>query len=62
MSAEATDRNLAGMNNFDFLRFFLSVLVIFSHSYPLLYGTKAWEPLYRATRGQMETLDFAGVC
>ena len=41
-------------NNFDFLRFFLAVTVLFSHSYPLLTGTRLTEPLYRATRGQME--------
>ena len=33
----------------------MAVLVIFSHSFPLLLGSKTWEPLYRATRGQMET-------
>lgn len=41
-------------NNFDFLRFFLAALVIFSHSYPLFYGSKDWEPFYRATRHQLE--------
>lgn len=42
-------------NNLDFLRFFLAGLVIFSHSYPLLYGETLGnhqEPVYIATRGQ----------
>jgi peptidoglycan/LPS O-acetylase OafA/YrhL len=40
-------------NNFDFLRFFLAALVIFSHSFALLSGTDATEPLARLTRGQL---------
>jgi peptidoglycan/LPS O-acetylase OafA/YrhL len=39
-------------NNFDFLRLFFSVLVIFSHSYPLLHGDNDREPLMRLS-GQM---------
>lgn len=39
-------------NNFDFLRLFLAVLVIFSHSFPLTGGTEASEPLIRLTHGQ----------
>ena len=40
-------------NNFDFLRFALASLVIFSHSFALLSGTDATEPLMRLTRGQV---------
>lgn len=43
-------------NNLDFLRFFFAALVIFSHSYPLLYGEQAGnqiEPLWLLTRGQL---------
>ncbi len=39
-------------NNFDFLRLFFSILVIVSHSYPLLYGNNDREPLMRLS-GQM---------
>lgn len=39
-------------NNIDFLRFFLASLVIFSHSYPLLWGSNDREPISLATRGQ----------
>ncbi len=39
-------------NNFDFLRLFFSVLVILSHSFPLLYGNNDREPLMRLS-GQM---------
>jgi peptidoglycan/LPS O-acetylase OafA/YrhL len=41
-------------NNFDFLRFALASLVIFSHSYPLSSGPDTVDPLMRATRGQMD--------
>ena len=40
-------------NNFDFLRLALSLLVLFSHCYPLGTGTEEFEPLHRWTRGQM---------
>ena len=40
-------------NNFDFLRLALSVLVIYSHSYPLAIGAETTEPLIRWTHGQM---------
>lgn len=40
-------------NNFDFLRLMLSVLVIYSHSYPLGTGSEIAEPLNRWTHGQM---------
>src|SRR5437016_2838248 len=39
-------------NNFDWLRFLLAALVIFSHSFPLSGAGNAREPLYRLTRGQ----------
>jgi peptidoglycan/LPS O-acetylase OafA/YrhL len=39
-------------NNFDALRVALSLLVIFSHSYPLLRGSNDTEPLFRMTGGQ----------
>lgn len=41
-------------NNFDFLRFFFAALVIFSHSFAMLYnGTwYAYDPLLHWTRGQ----------
>jgi peptidoglycan/LPS O-acetylase OafA/YrhL len=44
---------MSDRNNFDFLRFALAALVIFSHSFALLSGTDATEPLHRLTRGQM---------
>jgi peptidoglycan/LPS O-acetylase OafA/YrhL len=40
-------------NNFDFLRFALAALVIFSHSFALLGPGDATEPLARLTRGQL---------
>lgn len=40
-------------NNFDFLRFFLASLVVFSHSYPLATGSEQDEPLHRLTGGQL---------
>ncbi len=39
-------------NNFDALRVGLALVVILSHSYPLLQGSNAAEPIYRATGGQ----------
>ena len=40
-------------NNFDFLRFFLASLVIFSHSFAVLYsGLASYDPLLRWTHGQ----------
>jgi peptidoglycan/LPS O-acetylase OafA/YrhL len=39
-------------NNIDFLRFFLATLVIWSHSYPLLWGSNDKEPFSMATMGQ----------
>ena len=40
-------------NNFDFIRMFLAVLVIFSHSYPLGIGSERSEPFNIATRYQV---------
>jgi peptidoglycan/LPS O-acetylase OafA/YrhL len=40
-------------NNFDTLRLFFAVLVIFSHSYALGRGSDNSEPLYLLTRGQI---------
>ncbi len=40
-------------NLFDFLRCALAVLVIYSHSYALLAGSDATEPLYRWSHGQI---------
>lgn len=39
-------------NNFDALRVTLALMVIFSHSYPLLLGSNDSEPVSRATGGQ----------
>lgn len=39
-------------NNLDFIRLFLAVLVIFSHSFPLGTGSEAFEPFNVLTRGQ----------
>lgn len=40
-------------NNFDVLRFVLAVAVFAAHSYPLVEGDAAREPLMRLTRGQI---------
>ena len=40
------------LNNIDFLRLALALLVVFSHSFPLMHGSDAPEPLGRLTRGQ----------
>jgi peptidoglycan/LPS O-acetylase OafA/YrhL len=47
-SGSAQDR----LNNFDFLRLFLAVVVIFSHGYSLGTGSEANEPFSLLTRGQ----------
>jgi peptidoglycan/LPS O-acetylase OafA/YrhL len=39
-------------NNLDFIRLFLAMLVIFSHSFPLASGSEAAEPLMLFTHGQ----------
>jgi peptidoglycan/LPS O-acetylase OafA/YrhL len=54
MSQTATGKENSGRdNNFDFIRLVLAVQVIFSHSYPLLWGDNAREPLMRLTGGQV---------
>lgn len=55
----AQDRGISKINNFDFLRFFLASLVIFSHSYPLLQGNDSREPLILLTGGQLTAGTFA---
>lgn len=40
-------------NNFDFIRLFAAVLVIFSHSYPLTLGSDEYELLFRLTKGEL---------
>src|SRR5262245_4236733 len=46
-------------NNFDVIRFALAGLVVFSHSFALLSGTDATEPLHRLTRGQIASGELA---
>jgi hypothetical protein len=46
-------------NNFDFIRLFLAVLVIFSHSYPLGVGSEVAEPFKRLTHNQVTGGDIA---
>jgi peptidoglycan/LPS O-acetylase OafA/YrhL len=46
-------------NNFDFLRFWLAVLVIFSHAFALPAGSDKAEPLYRLSGGQLSWGGFA---
>ena len=43
-----------GANQFDVLRFVLASLVVLSHSFPLLHGDNAREPLARLTGGQTD--------
>src|SRR5579871_2099226 len=38
-------------NNFDFLRFFFACLVIFSHSFSIVYGNYIHEPLFAVSGG-----------
>ncbi len=47
------------LNNFDFLRLVLAVAVIFSHSFPLLWGDNRDEPLMRLTGGQVTAGELA---
>src|SRR5438105_5393931 len=49
-------------NNFDFLRFTLAVMVMFSHCYALAFGNNEREPLFRLTGGatRFGTLAVAG--
>jgi peptidoglycan/LPS O-acetylase OafA/YrhL len=51
--ARAPGRTGERSNNFDFLRFALAALVIFSHSFDLLHGRES-NPSLIATRGQTE--------
>jgi peptidoglycan/LPS O-acetylase OafA/YrhL len=46
-------------NNFDFLRLFLAITVIFSHSYPIGLGSNNTEPLYLLTHGVITTGEMA---
>lgn len=46
-------------NNFDFIRFTMAVLVIWSHSFPLLRDSGVTEPLYRLSGGQASFGDIA---
>ena len=39
-------------NNFDLIRICLSLLVLFSHCYPLFNGPDAYDPLQHVTQGQ----------
>ena len=51
-----------GRNNFDFCRFWLAVLVIFSHAYALTEGDERNEPLDLMTRGQLSSGALAVGC
>lgn len=51
-----------GANNFDFCRFWLAVLVIFSHSFALAEGDERHEPLGVLTSGQLGAGRFAVCC
>ncbi len=46
-------------NNFDFLRLFFAVLVIYSHAYPLGLGSEQSEPFRLLTHGQLTGGAFA---
>jgi len=47
------DHSLTRKNNFDFMRFLLASLVLFSHCFVLLRGNEGGEPLMRLSRGQL---------
>lgn len=49
-------------NNFDFCRFWLAVMVIFSHSYALAEGDERNEPMFLLTREQIGSGKFAVCC
>ena len=51
-----------GRNNLDFFRFWLAILVIFSHSYALTEGDEHNEPLGILTHGQLNSGPFAVCC
>jgi peptidoglycan/LPS O-acetylase OafA/YrhL len=52
MHRKLSDVSVGRENNIDFLRFLLAGLVIFSHSYPLMWGSNEREPVSLATGGQ----------
>jgi peptidoglycan/LPS O-acetylase OafA/YrhL len=51
-----------GRNNFDFCRFWLAVMVIFSHSFALVEGDERNEPLGKLTNFQIGSGSFAVSC
>src|SRR4051794_2006572 len=60
MSETAAGKENSGRaNNFDVLRLVLAVMVIFSHSFPLLWGDNSREPLMRLTGGQITAGELA---
>jgi peptidoglycan/LPS O-acetylase OafA/YrhL len=60
MSETAAGKENSGRaNNFDVLRLVLAVMVIFSHSFPLLWGDNSHEPLMRLTGGQITAGELA---
>ena len=52
---ELTVSSYSRYNNFDFFRFCLAVVVIFSHSFAITYGDNLREPCFRLTHGQAES-------
>ncbi|HKU43756.1 MAG TPA: acyltransferase [Polyangiales bacterium] len=42
----------ARQNNFDALRFWAALVVLWSHAFPIAYGSEAHEPLYALSGGQ----------
>ena len=42
------------VNIFNLMRLLLAIMVIFSHSYPLLYGVKVFDPFEHLTRAQRD--------
>ena len=63
-SSSSENRNLAsiGRNNFDFCRFWLAIMVIFSHSFALSEGNERNEPLGVITNHQIGSGSFAVNC
>ncbi|UFH56371.1 acyltransferase [Spirosoma sp. KNUC1025] len=49
-------------NNFDFVRFILAVLVVFSHCYVIYYGNVSEEPFEQLSKGQLALGTFAVNC
>ena len=56
---ESSGLKLIGENNLDFCRFFLAILVIFSHSFSLVDGNNLREPIGNLTYGQLNGGNFA---